>query len=471
MLPREAVQSTRPAYVLNNIEAFSSYDPSVDNSRSYDNMPPSQSQDSSAEFSHNTRPQDGGIYNKIPRSASYQGVPSSPLNPAILSGPPMISPFSRPGSRGSAQFMRIASEESRALSSGSPSSANPLHTRGAMILYRKAEAQDELSPPQFPHAKRSSTLSVDSVPLSPDSKYPVGMMISEHGLVAYAWDPLVDEPIDEEDKLHDPDGKTTYDTEHLMSLRGLINIAALVLLLSALLCLFVMYPVYRHYHDNGRNALIVGNTRINSTGQASSVDFDPRSQIPILPSLVVIDPSTPREALTRRSKDGVLYRLVFSDEFNTEGRTFYKDDDPFWEATDNQLHDYKLATTQDGYLVLKSRIIPIRGPQTGAQIRGFLKQRTSTRLDGGFVEVAVASPTSSVDQHLMWTGSWTSGDAEVPIQGASLSETVLLQLSLDSGPVDTLAIDFVRYYQRAGSELSPQSYGDTPLQTLKLPKN
>jgi hypothetical protein len=26
--------------------------------------------------------------------------------------------------------------------------------------------------------------------------------------------------------------------------------------------------------------------------------------------------------------------LVFSDEFNTDGRTFYPGDDPYWEAVD-----------------------------------------------------------------------------------------------------------------------------------------
>jgi hypothetical protein len=27
-------------------------------------------------------------------------------------------------------------------------------------------------------------------------------------------------------------------------------------------------------------------------------------------------------------------KLVFSDEFNTDGRTFYPGDDPYWEAED-----------------------------------------------------------------------------------------------------------------------------------------
>lgn len=33
-------------------------------------------------------------------------------------------------------------------------------------------------------------------------------------------------------------------------------------------------------------------------------------------------------------QDGTEMELVFSDEFNTEGRSFYPGDDPFWEAAD-----------------------------------------------------------------------------------------------------------------------------------------
>lgn len=34
--------------------------------------------------------------------------------------------------------------------------------------------------------------------------------------------------------------------------------------------------------------------------------------------------------------DGSDMTLVFSDEFNQDGRTFYPGDDPFWEAVDLQ---------------------------------------------------------------------------------------------------------------------------------------
>lgn len=47
----------------------------------------------------------------------------------------------------------------------------------------------------------------------------------------------------------------------------------------------------------------------------------------------LIDKDTPQEAYTIASyQDGSEYELVFSDEFNQDGRTFYPGDDPYWEA-------------------------------------------------------------------------------------------------------------------------------------------
>lgn len=43
----------------------------------------------------------------------------------------------------------------------------------------------------------------------------------------------------------------------------------------------------------------------------------------------LIDPDTPKAAKTRRGFDGQEYELVFSDEFNLEGRTFWPGDDPY----------------------------------------------------------------------------------------------------------------------------------------------
>jgi hypothetical protein len=49
----------------------------------------------------------------------------------------------------------------------------------------------------------------------------------------------------------------------------------------------------------------------------------------------LIDLDTPSSAYTKPSwRDGYDMELVFSDEFNLDGRTFYPGDDPYWEAVD-----------------------------------------------------------------------------------------------------------------------------------------
>ncbi|KAH0580911.1 hypothetical protein H2248_012064 [Termitomyces sp. 'cryptogamus'] len=153
MLAAEATLSTRHAAVLDNVEALSTYDPPIAYSRPCDSISPSSSLAPLAKFSPKTRPQDKARYSKIPHSVPYIEVSPSPLNPAILSGPHMFSPFHHPGSRESTRIMRLPSEESRALSSGPLSPTNPLHTRGSMILYRKAEIQDDVSLSLLPYVR------------------------------------------------------------------------------------------------------------------------------------------------------------------------------------------------------------------------------------------------------------------------------------------------------------------------------
>jgi beta-glucanase (GH16 family) len=48
----------------------------------------------------------------------------------------------------------------------------------------------------------------------------------------------------------------------------------------------------------------------------------------------LIDPDTPKEAMTRISANGEKQVLVFSDEFNIDGRSFYDGDDPYFQAVD-----------------------------------------------------------------------------------------------------------------------------------------
>jgi beta-glucan synthesis-associated protein KRE6 len=60
----------------------------------------------------------------------------------------------------------------------------------------------------------------------------------------------------------------------------------------------------------------------------------------------LIDPDTPASAYTQPSfTDDSTLQLVFSDEFNKEGRSFYPGDDPYWEASD--LHYWGVSLDPD----------------------------------------------------------------------------------------------------------------------------
>lgn len=61
----------------------------------------------------------------------------------------------------------------------------------------------------------------------------------------------------------------------------------------------------------------------------------------------LIDRDTPKKAYTIPLWDDpeTKLQLVFSDEFNVDGRTFYPGDDPYWEAVD--LHYWVSITVEN----------------------------------------------------------------------------------------------------------------------------
>ena len=88
---------------------------------------------------------------------------------------------------------------------------------------------------------------------------------------------------------------------------------------------------------------------INATGQ-----------VPKFPNnFGLIDKDTPHSAYTKPSYfNGEDMILVFSDEFNEDGRSFYPGDDPFWEAVD--LHYW--GTVSDGFIPVYRRIFDLSLP-------------------------------------------------------------------------------------------------------------
>lgn len=221
----------------------------------------------------------GNVHPRSQRTtaSSLKSFASSPLKPLDSTAPSSFSPspFNRSGSRTSTHINRIASEESRALAAHQ--SLN--RSRGSMILYRCADSttEDVLQPPTPSHLHRDSVLSVSGdsiVSLSSDSKYPTTTIASDRGLIAYAYDPSLDDlgtatPADD-DFLHDDPDEKQPQQPRLLSLRGIFNILSLMTLLTAFICLFVVYPIISFYRDNARNVLITFNTKVNRSGQANS---------------------------------------------------------------------------------------------------------------------------------------------------------------------------------------------------------
>jgi Beta-glucan synthesis-associated protein SKN1/KRE6/Sbg1 len=126
--------------------------------------------------------------------------------------------------------------------------------------------------------------------------------------------------------LADKDFDTTVRQHITLSLRGLLNTSAVILVLLGLVGVFVGLPIGLSVTKSNqeRQAAAEKANNWNST-------VPPTTTIPLIPGGVpVIDSDTPASVRTKTSLNGETWKLVFSDEFNKPGRTFYPGDDPFW---------------------------------------------------------------------------------------------------------------------------------------------
>lgn len=333
-----------------------------------------------------------------PPRATSTYVPS-PLNPnASFTGPIARS---RPPSAGSSALQAEISQISRDNSSEGDARTNTLsqlynannlyavspespalapsawHTRSSLAVRRSTPAYHSrfspqpLRPPSTAVNHRFSTMSSAGSILSfaSDSKYPAYAQNNLSNSVYVEsfpygggespdlYAPLDDGPEDD-DALHEPDPKG-YKEKIGLSTRGCFNVGMIVLVIGALLALFISYPIV-HYVQTG--AFPTGGN-VNGTGQVAVLyAFYYSCSSPLLTVLYrpglpnLVDKDTPQEARTRTGFDGEEYELVFSDEFNLPGRSFFpgkqllfiplslplliatclntSGDDPFWEAVD-----------------------------------------------------------------------------------------------------------------------------------------
>ena len=292
------------------------------------------------------------------------------------------------GSRGNAPLTRIASEDSQALGSQLASSTMQ---RGSMVLWHLAASDDQsaLAPPPFlsPDQQRGSVLSTasrDSMwTLSSDSKFPSSAM--RGGLIPYAWDPSADDQddADEVDSLHAVE--SIDKPVSLLNPRSISNIGVLVLLIGLLLGLFIALPVIVYVQNSNRSVFL---------DETSNTVNNPQGAFHVS---TPIDADTPHAAKTRVGFDGQTYNLVFSDEFNLDGRTFNPGDDPYWEAADiwytatgdQEWYDPGQLYTANGSLHVRIDNVLTNGMSYRS---GMLQSWNKFCFTGGYIEVALTLP-------------------------------------------------------------------------------
>ncbi|KJA24050.1 glycoside hydrolase family 16 protein [Hypholoma sublateritium FD-334 SS-4] len=225
-----------------------------------------------------------------------------------------------------------------------------------------------------------------------------------------------DKDPDVDDILHHPDPPGYFDFT-IFSWRGWVNTFALFVIIAAILTLFIGYPVlfdqtHKPAKFNGFNA-----GGINGSGQ-----------VPSLPNLpLLIDRDTPSNVMTRTGSDGFLYDLVFSDEFNIDGRSFYPGDDPFWEAVDlyywptddAEWYDPGAVTTQDGKMVITMTEQQVHNLNFQS---GMVTTWNKFCFTTGYVEVSISLPGQANTAGL-WPGAWSLGNLGRAGYGATTDGT------------------------------------------------
>ncbi|PBL03078.1 glycoside hydrolase family 16 protein [Armillaria gallica] len=259
-----------------------------------------------------------------------------------------------------------------------------------------------------------------------DNPYPVGSTSSRTpslsgqfslGADPSTWgsnlSPNVEEP---DDALHLPtvrDGKMVEDADLSFSRRGIANVGCLSILCTGILMLFIGYPIMTYVQD------------LNTTTTSLNLGVNASGQVPDIGNFGLIDADTPEDAYTFTSwRDGSEWQLVFSDEFETEGRTFYSGDDPYWEAVDlhywstnnMEWYDPAAVTTANGSLQItlskkETHDLDYQG--------GMVSTWNKFCFTGGYLSASVQLPGISNVVGL-WPAVWAMGNLGRAGYGATL---------------------------------------------------
>ncbi|KAH8825050.1 glycoside hydrolase family 16 protein [Flagelloscypha sp. PMI_526] len=275
-------------------------------------------------------------------------------------------------------------------SSGSGSSSGHSRAEGFALYDRPVPPPPPTESSEIEETPRllpDLSLSEKSQPLPPSTDASSTPRYTTATLPQYIWD----KDPEADDLLHNPRFRDSWFSQFtLCSSRGWPNVLALLGIIAGLLVLFLGGPIMDFVIKPQQAMKGYNLGGINASGQVPEFSS--------FPSL--IDRDTPQNAMTRTGWDGKEYDLVFSDEFNVNGRSFYPGDDPFWEAADLhywatddlEYYDPSATTTHDGKLVITMTQENIKGLNYKS---GMLTSWNKLCFTTGFVEVSVSLPGSS----------------------------------------------------------------------------
>ncbi|KAI0735053.1 glycoside hydrolase family 16 protein [Earliella scabrosa] len=222
-----------------------------------------------------------------------------------------------------------------------------------------------------------------------------------------------------DDKLHNPDPLRDRKNDkggHILTGRGFMNLGCIFILTMGILTLFAGYPLITYFTKEEPSFMGGFNFGgINASGQ-----------VPDIPgNWGLIDKDTPLEFHTKTDYVfGQTWQLVFSDEFNVDGRSFYPGDDPYWEAVDlhywgtnnKEWYDPGQITTRNGSL----EITLIDKPSHDLEYTGgMMSTWNKFCFTGGILEASVMLPGFNNIEGL-WPAVWAMGNLGRAGYGASL---------------------------------------------------
>ncbi|PWA00196.1 hypothetical protein BB558_003774 [Smittium angustum] len=136
---------------------------------------------------------------------------------------------------------------------------------------------------------------------------------------------------------------------------------------------------------------------------------------PLVPNQLPIDPDTPQNQRSFTASDGTDWKLVFSDEFNQDGRTFEPGKDSVWEAQDFhywatkdfEYYSPKQALTRNGNLeLILDHFVTKEGLNYTS---GMVNSWNKFCFQGGYLEVRASLPGTGKETGY-WPAVWTLGN-------------------------------------------------------------